>query len=63
MAYAVYAAIVVAISIVILCIGFYNRRDRDRGGISTTEWIRLMRKNDIRYDRATNARLRKSGSS
>jgi hypothetical protein len=63
MVYAVYVTIGAAILFTLLCVGFYVRRDRSRAVISTTEWVRLMRKNDIRYDRATNAKQGKSGSS
>ena len=56
----VYAAIGVAILLVILCAGLYVNYDRSRAVISTTEWVRLMRKNDLQFDRATRARAAKS---
>jgi hypothetical protein len=58
MVYVVYAAIGVAILAVLLCAGLYLRHNRSRAVISTTEWVRLMRKNDIQYDRTTNAKGR-----
>jgi hypothetical protein len=54
------ATIGVAILVVLLCACLYVRHDRSRAVISTTEWIRLMRKNDIQNDRATNAKARDS---
>jgi hypothetical protein len=63
MVYAVYAAIGVLILFALLCARLYVRHDRSCAFISTTEWVRLMRKNDIQYDRATNAKPDKSGSS
>ena len=63
MVYAVYAAIGIAILFVLLCVGLYVRYDRSSAVISTTEWVRLMRKNDIKYGRAKSAKESKSSSS
>jgi hypothetical protein len=63
MVYAVYAAIGVAILFVLLWAGVQVMRDRSRAVISTTEWVRLMRKNNIKYDQAKNAKPGKPGSS
>ena len=63
MVYAVYAVIGVAILFVLLWAGVHVMHDRSRAVISTTEWVRLMRKNNIKYDRAKNAKPGKSGSS
>jgi hypothetical protein len=63
MVYAVYAAIGVLILFALLCARLYVRHDRSRVAISTTEWVRLMRKNDILYDRETKARPGKPSSS
>jgi hypothetical protein len=63
MVYVVYAAIGVAMLFVLLWAGVQVMRDRSRAVISTTEWVRLMRKNNIKYDQATNAKREKSGSS
>ena len=62
MVYAVYAAIGVAFLFVLLCASLYLRQDRSRAVISTTEWIRLMRKNDVQYDQARNAKAKGSRS-
>ena len=59
----VYATIGVAIPFMHLCVGFYVRRDLSRAVISTTEWVRFMRKNDIRYVPGTNMKQGKAGSS
>jgi hypothetical protein len=53
-------AIGVAILLVPVCAGLYVKFYRSREVISTTEWVRLMRKNDLRFDRATRARATKS---
>ncbi len=63
MVYTVYAAIGVAILLVVLCAAVYVSRVRSRAVISTTEWVRLMRKNNIKYDEAANAKPGKPGSS
>ena len=57
------AAIGVAILLVPVCVGLYFKHHRSREVISTTEWVRLMRKNDLRFDRATKARAIKSRTS
>ena len=49
------AAIGVAILLVAVCAGLSLKYYRSREVISTTEWVRLMRKNDLRFDRATRA--------
>jgi hypothetical protein len=54
------AAIGVAILLVPVCVGLYFKRHRSNDVVSTTEWVRLMRKNDSRIDRATRARAIKS---
>jgi hypothetical protein len=56
----VHAAIGVAILLVPVCVGLYFKHHRSRNVVSTTEWVRLMRKNDLRFDRATKARAIKS---
>ena len=43
--------------------GLYVRRDQSRAVISTSEWARLMRKNDMRNNRSTKAKAIKSRSS
>jgi uncharacterized membrane protein len=58
--YAVYAAIGVALLCALLGTILYVRRDRSRAVISTTEWVRLMRINDVQFNRATNAKARES---
>jgi hypothetical protein len=60
MVYAVYASVGVAFLFAILCAGLYVRQDRSRAVISTTEWVRLMRKNDVQHDRAASAKARGS---
>jgi hypothetical protein len=50
----------VLILLVPVCAGLYVKYYRPPEVISTTEWIRLMRKNDLRFDRATKARTAKS---
>jgi hypothetical protein len=54
------AAICVAILLVPVCAGLYVKYYRPREVLSTTEWVRLMRKNDLQFDRATRARATKS---
>ena len=54
------AAIGVAILLVPVCAGLYVKYYRSREVISTTEWVRLMRKNDLRFDHATKARATRS---
>lgn len=40
--------------------GLYAKYDQSRAVISTSEWVRLMRKNNIRYDRTTRTKGNKS---
>jgi hypothetical protein len=53
-------AIGVAILLVPVCVGLYFKHHRSRDVVSTTEWVRLMRKNDIQYDRAKKRKATKS---
>jgi hypothetical protein len=53
-------AIGVAILLVPVCAWVYVKYYRPREVISTTEWVRLMRKNDLRFDHAKTARATKS---
>lgn len=58
-----YIAIGVLLLLVLAGAGLYVRRDQSRAVVSTSEWVRLMRKNDMRNDRATKTRAIKSSSS
>ena len=53
-------AIGVAILLIPVCAGLYAKYHRPSGVVSTTEWVRLMRKNNVQFDRATKARAIKS---
>ena len=53
-------AIGVLLLLVLTGAGLYVRYDQSRAVISTSEWVRLMRKNDMRNDRATKAKANKS---
>jgi hypothetical protein len=59
----VHAAIGVAILLIPVCAGLYTKYLRRSGMVSTTEWVRLMRKNNVQFDRATKARAIKSSRS
>ena len=54
------AAIGVAILLVPVCVVLYFKRYRSSDVVSTTEWVRLMRENDSRIDRATRTRAIKT---
>jgi hypothetical protein len=55
-----YVVIGVLLLLVLAGAGLYVRYDQSRAVISTSEWVRLMRKNDMRNDRATKAKANKS---
>jgi hypothetical protein len=58
----VLAAIAVAVLLVLValfCAGLYLSYRRSRA-ISTAEWVKLMRENDLQFDRAARARAAKS---
>ena len=55
----VYVALGVLMLFMLAGAGFYVRYDRSRAVISTSEWVRLMRKNDIQFARAKKARATK----
>ena len=57
-----YVAIGVLLLLVLAGAGLYVRRDQSRAVISTSEWVRLMRKNDMRNDRVMKAKQIKSRS-
>jgi hypothetical protein len=59
----VYAAIAVAVLLMLValvCAGLYVSHRWRRTVISTTEWVNLMRENDLQFDRAARARAAKS---
>lgn len=58
-----YIAIGVLLLLALAGAGLYVRRDQSRAVISTSEWVRLMRKNDMRNDRATKTKAIRSRSS
>ena len=58
-----YVAIGVLLLLVLAGAGLYVRRDQSRAVISNSEWVILMRKNDMRNDRAMKAKAIKSRSS
>ena len=55
-----YVVIGVLLLLVLAGAGLYIKYDQSRAVISTSEWVRLMRKNDMRNDRATKAEANKS---
>jgi hypothetical protein len=50
-------------ALVLVCAGLYSIYARRRAFISTTEWVKLMRENDLRFDRAARSRAVGSRSS
>ena len=62
----VHTAIAVAVLFVLVALvraGLHFLYPRRRAVISTTEWVKLMRKNDLRFDRAARARAVKPSPS
>lgn len=62
----VYTVIAVAVLLVLGLLFYVGAFSRDlwrRPAISTIEWVKLMRENDLRFDRATRARAAKLGPS
>ena len=55
-----YVAFGVLMLLVLAGAGLYVKYDQSRAVISTSEWVRLMRKNNIRYDRGTRTKANKS---
>ena len=55
-----YVAFGVLMLLVLAGAGLYVKYDQSRAVISTSEWVRLMRKNNIRYDRAARTKANKS---
>jgi len=59
MVHAAIAVVVLLVLVALVCAGLYFSY-RPRGAISTTEWVKLMRENDLQFDRAARARAAKS---
>ena len=54
-----HVALGVLILLVLAGTGLYVKYDQSRAVISTSEWVKLMRKNDIPFARAKKARAAK----
>lgn len=63
MVYTVIAAAIVLVIVVLVSVGIYSRDLWRRPAISTIEWVKLMRENDLRFDRAARVRAAKLRSS
>jgi len=58
----VYTLIAVAVLLVLVVLVYVGHLSRDlwrRPAISTIEWVKLMRENDLRFERAAKARAAK----
>jgi hypothetical protein len=59
MVYAVIAVAVLLVLVALVFVGIFSRDLWRRPAISTIEWVKLMRENDLRFDRAARARAAK----
>ena len=49
------AVAVLLVLVVLVCTGLYFSYSKRRAFISTTEWVKLMRENDLQFNRAARA--------